>query len=147
MSPAGTEGPSGPFLEAVGAATLTATAMLGAVFWLDRSEVASPPLAILLLFTPIVAALVVAISAALIGLPLTWLLARSRKETRWTYPGAGLAVGAFLLVGFFRTGPAAAWRPAGEWLLIASLGGMPGLVCGFIWWRRYRRHFQEGLGE
>lgn len=147
MSPADTEGPTGPFLEAVGAATLTATAMLGAAFWLDGTEVAAPPLPILVLFVPIVAALVIAVAAALIGLPLTWLLARSGRETHWTYPGAGLAAGAALLVGFFQIGMAGAWRPAGELLLIASLGGVPGFVCGLAWWRRYRRHFQEGFGE
>ncbi len=147
MSSVRTEGPAGPFLAAVGAATLTATAMLGAGIWLDGAAVARPPLPLLILFIPIVTALVIAVSAALIGLPLTWLLARRRRETRWTYPAAGLAAGSALLVGFFQIGSAGAWRPAGELLVIASLGGVPGFVCGLAWWRLYRRHFRAELGE
>jgi hypothetical protein len=121
--------------------------MLGAGIWLDGAAVARPPLPLLILFIPIVTALVIAVSAALIGLPLTWLLARRRRETRWTYPAAGLAAGSALLVGFFQIGSAGAWRPAGELLVIASLGGVPGFVCGLAWWRLYRRHFRAELGE
>ena len=57
MSPTDTDGPTGPFLEAVAAATLTATAILYAGFWLDRAEIAAPPLPILILFTPVATAL------------------------------------------------------------------------------------------
>ncbi|HEU0098949.1 MAG TPA: hypothetical protein VFQ67_09265 [Allosphingosinicella sp.] len=145
MTGADTEGPTGPFLEAVGAGTLAAAAMLGAVFLLDGSEVAAPPLPIIFLFAPIAAALVVALAAALIGLPLTWLLQRSRSEAPWTYPAAGLVAGAAVMTGFFGIG-ADGGRPAGEWLLIASVGAVPGLVCGAAWWLRYRRHLQAGPG-
>lgn len=147
MTPADTDGPTGPFLEAVGAAALTATAILYAGFWIDRAEIAAPPMPILILFTPVITTLVVALSVSLIGLPLTWLLARRRRETPWTYPAAGLAAGALLTVGFFQIGAGAARRPASDLLMIAIMGGAPGFVCGLTWWRRYRRHFHEELGE
>lgn len=146
MSPAELEGPSGPFLEAVGAGALTAAVMLSVALWLDRTDIASPPLSIILLFVPIVAALVTAMAAALIGLPLTWLLARGGRETAWAYPAAGLVAGAAVTIAFFGMGVGGAGRPAAEWLLIASFGAAPGFVCGALWWLRYRRHVRAGRG-
>jgi hypothetical protein len=147
LSAPDTEDPAGPFLEAVVAASVTASAMFGAIFWLDGAEAAAPPLPLLVLFVPIVAGLVIAVSAGFIGLPLTWLLARSGRERPWTYPVAGLIAGAGLLVGYFQIGMAGVWRPVGELLLIVALGGIPGSVCGLVWWRRYRRYLPVRSGE
>jgi hypothetical protein len=143
LSPADIRGPSGPFIEAVSAAALTATAILSVAFWLDASAPA-PPLPFLVLFALIVSALVIALVAALVGLPLTWLLAGRRWEAPWTYPAVGSIVGAAVTVGFFRIGSTGASRPAEEWLQIAAFGAVPGLVCGASWWLLYRRHFQPG---
>jgi hypothetical protein len=143
LSSAGISGPSGPFIEAVSAAALTATAILSVAFWLDANAPA-PPLPLLVLFVLIVSALVIALVAALIGLPLTWLLARRRWEAPWTYPTAGLIVGAAVTVGYFSIGSTGQSRPAEEWLQIVSFGAGPGLVCGALWWLLYRRHFQPG---
>ena len=137
-------GPLGPFIEAVSAAALTATAMLSLAVWLDGSAVPAPPLPFIVLSALIITALVIALAAALIGLPLTWLLARRRREAAWTYPAAGLFAGAALTAGFFRISSAGAARPPDEWLQIASIGAVPGFVCGAFWWLLYRRHFQPG---
>jgi hypothetical protein len=143
LRPADIGGPSGPFIEAVSGAALTAAAILSVVFWLDANAPA-PPLPFLVLFALIVSALVIALVAALVGLPLTWLLARRRWEAAWTYPAAGLVVGAAVTVGFFRIGSTGESRPVVEWLQIVSFGAVPGLVCGVSWWFLYRRHFQPG---
>lgn len=143
MSPSGAGGPSGPFIEAVCAAALTATAISSVAFWLDANAPA-PPLPLLVLFVLIASALVIALVAALVGLPLTWLLARRRWEAPWTYPAAGSIVGGAVTVGYFSIGSAGQPRPAEEWLQIVSFGAVPGLVCGALWWLQYRRHFQPG---
>jgi hypothetical protein len=136
------DGPSGAFTLAVGAAALTAATMLLVALWLDGNGFVGPPLPLLFLFAAIAAALVIALAAAFIGLPLTWLLARRRREAPWSYPAAGLIAGAVLLVGMDRIGMADAWRSPAETLLIASLGAVPGLVCGLSWWLLYRRQFR-----
>jgi hypothetical protein len=142
LSSADIEGPSGAFVLAVGAAALTAATMLLAALWLDGTGFVGPPLPLLFLFATLVAALVTAVAAALIGLPLTWLLARRRIEAPWTYPLAGAIAGAAVLIGLDRAVMAEAWRSPAESLLIASLGAVPGLVCGLSWWLLYRRQFQ-----
>lgn len=136
-------GPSGPFILAVGWAGLATAPILTAGIWLDGS-VPAPPLPLIFLFVLIGVTLVIALGAALIGLPLTWLLARSGREAPWTYPAAGLIAGGALLVGLDRIGSTGEWRPADEWLPIAAFGGGPGFVCGVLWWFLYRRHFPQG---
>jgi hypothetical protein len=142
LSEADIEGPWGAFALSVGAASLTAAALLIFVLWLDGGGYPGPPMPLFFLFAVILAAPVIALAAAFIGLPLSWLIARGRREAPWSYPVAGLTGGAVVLVGLDRVGMADSWRSPGESLLIASLGAASGLVCGLTWWFLYRRQFQ-----
>lgn len=136
------EGPAGAFVLSVGAAALTAAALMIVGIWVDGGGYVGPPVPLLFLFMVIVAALVVAMAAAFIGLPLTWLLARSRREAPWSYPVAGLIGGSVVLVGLDRVALADSWRSPAETLLMASLGAVPGCICGLCWWLLYRRQFR-----
>lgn len=142
MSDPDIEGPSGAFVLSMGAAALAAAALMIVGILVDGGGYVGPPVPLLFLFIVIVAALVVATAAAFIGLPLTWLLARSRSEAPWSYPLAGLIGGGGVLVGLDRVAMADAWRSPAETLLVASLGAVPGCVCGLCWWFLYRRQFQ-----
>jgi hypothetical protein len=134
-------------LAVAGAAAFTA---LGVVLVAIGSEGLSTDLAALpmiFLFAFLVAVVIIGLSALLIGLPLTWLLARHRLERPWTYPFAGLAAGAglvtlapSLLSGDLRI------KAFLEFLPYAPVGALPGCLCGAIWWRIYRRHMQD-LGD
>jgi hypothetical protein len=146
LSSADIGGPSGPFVLSVGTAALAAAALVSVLLALDASAPA-PPLPLLFLFALIAAAVLIALAGAFIGLPLTWLLVRSRRERPWTYPTFGLVIGGALLVGLDRMGASGAWRPAEELLAIASLGAAPGFVAGLCWWLLYRQYFQERPGE
>lgn len=113
MRPDEIGGPSGPFIQAVCAAALTATSIIGIAAWLDSSAPA-PPLPLIVLVALIASALVIALAAALIGLPLTRLLARRRREGPWIYPLAGLAAGAAVMIGLERIGLAGRSAPCGR---------------------------------
>ena len=92
-------------------------------------------------FSFLIAATVIAVAAALIGLPLTWLLARHGLERPFVYPAAGFLAGgaiAALLVRF--GGPYEA--EITEFLPLALFGGLPGCLCGQAWWWFNRRHAQ-----
>ena len=147
MSPNDIGGPAAPFIEAVGGAALTATAMAVVGIRLDGTAGPVPPLPFLVIAALIVSVLVISMAAAFIGLPLTGLLARRGWESPWAYPASGLVLGGALTVGFFGSGWAGEPRRADEWLQIASLGAVPGLVCGASWWLLYRRHFRPGRPE
>jgi hypothetical protein len=86
----------------------------------------------------VAAAIVIAVAAALIGVPLTWLLQRTGSEEGWTYPAAGPASGEAMLIAFCRlTGDA---RPIPELIVrMAPLGAVPGFVCGTLRWFLHRR--------
>ncbi|HET9638346.1 MAG TPA: hypothetical protein VFP12_03990 [Allosphingosinicella sp.] len=145
MSFTDVRGPMGPFVMAVGGAALTAAAMLSAFAWLDEMDIALVVAPFLFGVALIGAMLVIAPAAALIGLPLTWLLARTRSEQPWTYPAAGLVAGGLILIGLYRLDNPVDWRPAPETLVpVASFGAVPGFVCGALWWLLYRRHLQDG---
>ena len=145
MSASGTEGGGGAFVLAVAGAAAAAAAMVTLAFWFD-GPFYPVQLPLLLLFSLLLATIAIAPAAALIGLPLTWLLARTRSETPWAYPAAGLVAGAALMIGFLQislssAGMEARWSaPApSDLLLQAAFGGVPGSVCGALWWRLHRR--------
>ena len=100
------------------------------------------------LFAFIGAVPVIALAAALIGLPLTWLLARHKLEGPLVYPLAGFVAGALIvtfasiLPGFGRGGP-----PLDVLLFFGWVGAVPGFISGAIWWRAYRRHAQGTANE
>jgi hypothetical protein len=88
------------------------------------------------------AATVIAAAAALIGLPLTWLLARHGLERPFVYPAAGFLAGAAIAALLARFGgPYEA--EITEFLPLALLGGLPGCLCGQAWWWFNRRHAQR----
>ena len=135
-----------PFALAVfGTALFTALAAL-ILTLLDDGAAVDLPMAVMIAgFTFAAAAVVIAFAAALIGLPLTWFLARNRLEAPWIYPLAGLSAGGLIIVflpvlaGELRGGAAF------EFLRLAWIGALPGGVCGTIWWLAYRRH-EQGPG-
>jgi hypothetical protein len=86
-----------------------------------------------------VAAMIIALAALLIGLPLTWLLEQWRIETPWSYPLAGFIAGAAVIV----VAPALFGEAPFEFLPYAWIGALPGAVSGAIWWRAYRRHARD----
>jgi hypothetical protein len=142
LNDADMDGPSGAFALSVGAAALTAATMLLVALWVDGTGFVGPPLPLLFFFATIGSAPVIALAAAFIGLPLTRLLSRSGREAPWSYPAAGLIAGAAVLVVLDRVGMADSWRSPAETLQAASLGAVPGFVCGLSWWHLYRRQFQ-----
>lgn len=131
----------------MGSAALT-TAALVTLLELVRAwgTAAVSALGFVFVLTAIFTLVFSAVAAALIGLPLTWLLARNRWESPWTYPTAGLVAGAALLVGFDPFGPTYVWLPVDKLVLTAALGAVPGFVCGLSWWHYYRRHVRAGRG-
>ena len=92
------------------------------------------------------AAVVIAAVAAIVGLPLTRFLARSRRERPSSYPLAGLAAGAALALAF-AVATAEPHHPLYRFLAFAATGALPGCVCGTIWWLAYRRHERESGDE
>ena len=85
------------------------------------------------------AVIVIGLAAIAIGLPVTWMLAHYRLESPWAYPIAGFLAGAALvafvpvLIGDTRGGSVF------EFVALAWIGGLPGGICGAIWWLSYRR--------
>jgi membrane associated rhomboid family serine protease len=89
------------------------------------------------------ATVLIGIAGAVLGLPLTWLLARHRLETPWAYPLAGFVAGAaiILLLAVALDGMNGAALHDGPQFLLA--GAVPGCICGASWWWFYRRHGQD----
>lgn len=145
MSRAHLHGPGGPFTPAVGWAAVTIAALV-TLAELVRAwgTPAVTALGFVFLLAMTFALIVTAVAAALIGLPLTWLLKRKGLEAPWSYPAAGLVAGAALMVGFDPFGSGYNWLPMDGTAVAATLGGVPGFVCGYSWWHYYRRYFQAG---
>jgi len=135
-----------PFALAVfGAASFTALAAVVLALLDDGAVVDLPMAAMIGGFTFAITAVVIALAAALIGLPLTWFLARNRLEAPWIYPLAGFSAGGLIIV----FAPALAGELRGgaplEFLRLGWIGAVPGCVCGTIWWLAYRRD-EQGPG-
>lgn len=94
----------------------------------------------------VIAFAVIGLAALIIGLPLTWFLARNRLEQPWTYPLAGLIAGASLVIYFPVLSGDLRGESILEFLPWAPIGALPGCLCGTIWWWTYRRHMQD-LGD
>ena len=89
----------------------------------------------------LVGAILTAVGLLVLGLPVTWLLARLRRVSGPSYLLAGAASGSvpallYLLV-------AANGSTAGALLL----GTAPGALCGWLWWRFARRGRQKPSTE
>jgi hypothetical protein len=84
----------------------------------------------------LVASLLTAFGLLVFGVPATWLLARLDRESGLAYFLAGAVAGA--VAGL-------------AWMLIAAngsaaallVGGAPGALCGWLWWRFARRDRQH----
>ena len=134
---------AGAFTLAVGGSAL-ATALTVLLLSAIEGGADSDPagLAGFFLLTLIVATVVIGAAAVLIGLPLTWLCARLRIERAWTYPLAGFAAGAALVV----LTPVLTGGEGSDSMLeftpYAWVGALPGALCGAIWWWVHRRYEQ-----
>jgi hypothetical protein len=84
---------------------------------------------------------VIALAGAAFGLPLTAILKSSRLERPWTYPLAGLILGAalMLLIAIIADGGP---HNVKELLPFVPMGALPGAISGAIWWIFHRRHRQ-----
>jgi hypothetical protein len=100
--------------------------------------------AALWLFAFVCATIVMALATALIGLPLSWLLASRGLERPWSYPLAGLLAGAalVLLVPLLTGGD-----PLADMSRFTPVGALPGALSGAIWWFAHRRHEQPDAPE
>jgi hypothetical protein len=79
-----------------------------------------------------VAAVLVAVAMLLVGLPVTWLFARQGWERRWTYAGVGFVAGSAAAAGWLH-------GERGDVAAMVLAGGLPGALCGTLWWRFARR--------
>ena len=124
----------GFLFSVLGSAAAVAIVFAGFIVIGDRSADFIGLLSILV-WAFLISAVVIMIVAALVGMPLTYLLARHRLERSWTYPVAGFVVGGSLFMGLevlfgWR------WNPLDLWLVL--VGGLPGAFCGAIWWFSFR---------
>jgi hypothetical protein len=84
----------------------------------------------------LIAAFVIGLAAIAVGLPLTWMFAQYGLENPWIYPLVGFVSGAALVVFVpLLIGGGSIF----ELLPLAWVGGLPGAICGAIWWLTYRR--------
>ncbi len=136
-------------LAIAGPALLTALGIVLLIYHEEPSGFDFAAQATVFLVALLAALPVIATAVFLIGLPLTWLLARWRLERMWVYPAAGFVAGAALviIVPYLIEGN----RGAGTLDLVslenALVGALPGALCGAIWWWAHRRHVQARGGE
>ena len=85
------------------------------------------------------ALLVIGLSAALLGLPLTQLLESNGWERPWSYPLAGFLLGgAIAYIVAVAIDEAAHLRS--DQFFVLLIGALPGALCGALWWWFERRH-------
>lgn len=119
-----------------------ATALgVACLFLLDGGRASVALIAFLLALVS--ATIVIGLAAALIGLPVTWILAGNRLERAWTYPLAGFLAGGAMVV----LAELAAGLDRGQVGIFpdALIGALPGCLCGALWWWFERRHAQREL--
>ena len=75
------------------------------------------------------------VALLLFGAPTTFILRRLRAESVWTYGALGAASGLAAATLILRD------LPSPFWLFVDAAAS--GAVGGIVWWRGYRRHFQE----
>jgi hypothetical protein len=70
----------------------------------------------------------------LVCIPLTLISSALAIERSWIYSVFGLLTGCAVALAFSD-------RPLAlsDWLDVAIIGGLPGMVAGQIWWLTYRR--------
>ena len=136
------EGSGRAFLLAVlGAALFTAFVIFVLILYESPRFIGAA--ALIGLYAFVIAAIVIGIAAAIIGLPLTWLAARAGLEGVWTYVLAGFASGGAVvtlvpsLTGDLRG------DSVFEFLPYSGIGALPGAVCGALWWLLCRRHLKQ----
>lgn len=134
--------PALPFALAVAGSALATAAIATAIASYGGIEVIAAGAPGLFLGIFLVAILVIAAIAALVGLPLTWLLARTRSEEPWVYPAAGLFAGGGLMIASQKLLYPLAGTVPERLLHTAPIGAVPGFVCGALWWSLYRRHMR-----
>jgi predicted cation transporter len=83
----------------------------------------------------------IGLACLFVGVPLTWILAVNRLENAWIYPLSGVLGGigvAIVYATLLLPDPQAL-----QTLPINALGlGLPGAMCGWLWWQFARRHLQ-----
>lgn len=85
--------------------------------------------------------LVIGLAAAVIGLPLTQILASNGWERPWSYPFAGFIFGGAIVLVFLEAAEAPIWPS--QILAYLLIGALPGALCGALWWWLERRHVQR----
>jgi hypothetical protein len=143
-------GPGAALLLAIaGPALLIAVGIVLLIYQENPSSFDLADQAVVFVVALLAALPVIAIAVFLIGLPLTWLLARWRLERIWVYPAAGFVAGAALiiLVPYLIEGS----RGGGELDFVSLawglIGAVPGALSGAIWWWAHRRYEQAREAE
>jgi len=77
---------------------------------------------------------IASLSMLVVGLPLTFLLQKTKAERAWPYPVVGFLTGVAAAILYSELPLRGA-----DWVLVALAGGLPGAVAGLIWWVGYRK--------
>lgn len=100
-----------------------------------------PEAAMAFMFGVCASLVVVGLSAAVIGVPLTRLFENSGWERPWSYPLAGFVIGgaiAYLILEALSPRSLSVYE-----LRELLFGALPGTLCGGLWWWFERRHKVE----
>lgn len=136
------EGSGRAFLLAVlGAALSTAFVIFALILSESPSFIGTA--AFIGLYAFVIAAIVIGVAAAIIGLPLTWLAARTGLEGLWTYVVAGFVSGGAMVTLVLALTGDLRGDSVFEFFPYSGIGALPGGVCGALWWLLCRRHFKQ----
>ena len=121
-------------LQSIGAASATGVGLFFVAM------IAVEPLVLvagwlLLLFGFFVGLWVALVALLLFGAPTTLILRKMNAEPVWTYGTLGAASGLAAAALILRD------APFPFWLFVDAAAA--GAVGGIVWWRSYRRHFQD----
>jgi hypothetical protein len=117
------------------AAVIGAGIFTGWTVFESSGQLADPVGLFVITFT--VALLVCFIGGVFLGLPLTLLFRAMNVETLAVYTIAGLIVGSVAAAPLFLGSLLP--KTGSEALAIMCVGGIPGAVAGFVWWRMSRK--------